>query len=510
MNLLYIVPGSHRVLAVLTLGLLLQASATVTVDGRVVSSTTSAPIRKATVTLQSGAAERSAITGVDGRFRIADLAPGNYRLKAERAGFLPDESEYEIEAQENVADLDLKLDPQAVLAGHVLDEDGDPLPGAEVTYRRYRNGKHGQAIESGGNEADADGYFLIAGLRPGHYTLSARPPEKAAAGVHEIYIETYYPNATGEEGATPLKLAAGAEIRNLEVRLRKAQAYRVRGRYVIAGGDDAIRVNLNLVPDPKSTHPGPGSYSVTAREGRFQFPGVQPGAYVITTGQNFSEDQSTGDYLRHSLSCYYPVTVASDMEDLVVNLGPGIEVTGHVRSSGAEKKVGLRLMPLLPRPDLTVPVKKDGTFAISKCPADHYRLQIIPPKGDYVSLILFNGEEVKERMLDLTAGAGGVLEIGLGSPAAEVTATAKGREGARVIIWSRDASVSAIADTDDKGETVFTSLAPGEYRIAAWESYENAPDTTPEALKECDAIASRLELREGARKTVELSPVPAE
>jgi protocatechuate 3,4-dioxygenase beta subunit len=487
-------------------GLLLQTVVTVAVTGRVVSSTIGAPIRKAAVTLQSGAVERVAITDAEGRFRFSDVAIGKYVVKAERAGFVKDENEYEIEVQENPTDFDLKLDPQAILAGRVLDEDGDPMPGAGVRFSRYRTTKRGRSIETGGNDADADGHFVIGGLSPGYYLLSAKPPENVPTGAHETYVETYYSDSIEKEGAADFKLSAGTEIRNIEIRLRKSRSFQVRGRLVLFGGEKVARVELLLTPDPMSPHPGSDTHSASARDERFTFAGVRPGAYILSTGLNYSQDASTGDYRAASRSCYYPITVDTDLDDLVVNLGPGVDVTGHVKSEGDNKHIGLQMIPRLPRAIGYVPVKKDGTFAVSRWPADYYHLMIMPPKGEYVSSIQFNGEEVKERTLNLTAGVGGTLEIELARLAAEVTATVKGEAGASVVLWSKDASVSVATLTDDRGQATIGNLAPGEYRIAAFEDPEESPDSD-ESFKKWETSATKLNVAKGEHIKVELTPI---
>jgi hypothetical protein len=88
LNLLYIVRGSRIVFAALMLGLLLQAGPAPVIAGKVVSSTTGAPLRKATVTLKSGKVDPATAPDAEGRFRFDGVPPGQYRLKTVRQGFL--------------------------------------------------------------------------------------------------------------------------------------------------------------------------------------------------------------------------------------------------------------------------------------------------------------------------------------------------------------------------------------------------------------------------------------
>jgi len=76
--------------------------------------------------------------------------------------------------------------PTAVLAGHVLDENGTPIRSAWVNASRWKDiaGKR-RFTESHAVSTDADGYFLIADLTPGSYTVAASPEDdpQASGGV---------------------------------------------------------------------------------------------------------------------------------------------------------------------------------------------------------------------------------------------------------------------------------------------------------------------------------------
>src|SRR6202043_3283986 len=93
----------------------------------------------------------------------------------------------------------------------------------------------------GGSQVQADGTFVIGSLAAGRYYLSAtdnrgnymddaeRPGRK---GPEEGYVTTYFPNAIDAAAAAPIEIAAGAELRGIEIRLRKARVFRIRGKVV--------------------------------------------------------------------------------------------------------------------------------------------------------------------------------------------------------------------------------------------------------------------------------------
>src|SRR5437868_15547714 len=99
--------------------------------------------------------------------------------------------------------------PAAVVTGRVLDEDGDPVPDAEVTVWRRKFVFAGPKFEAAGSAQSNDlGEYRIGGLLAGNYYVSASAPvnfqslvpaqrnlDEAGAKVPETaYVTTYYPN----------------------------------------------------------------------------------------------------------------------------------------------------------------------------------------------------------------------------------------------------------------------------------------------------------------------------
>jgi hypothetical protein len=117
------------------------------IAGNVVSSTSGAPLSQARVTIanvEDRSATTSLITGDDGAFAFTNLAAGKYSLAGARRGFIQSFfNQHENYATAIVtggaADsehLVFRLTPQAVLTGHVFDEAGDPVRKASVSLYR--------------------------------------------------------------------------------------------------------------------------------------------------------------------------------------------------------------------------------------------------------------------------------------------------------------------------------------------------------------------------------------
>ncbi len=106
----------------------------------------------------------SSETDADGRFEH-ELRAAETRLYAVKDGHPPSEPvELQVGPGEDIDGLVLRLQESCRVEGRVLDEHGSPVPGAEVQVQgHYVNGV----------ETDAEGWFAIDGLAPGHGTLSA-------------------------------------------------------------------------------------------------------------------------------------------------------------------------------------------------------------------------------------------------------------------------------------------------------------------------------------------------
>jgi len=116
--------------------------------GIVTKDSDSVPLKKALIELiadsQNDGRNYTALSGADGSFRIEDVVPGRYRLFAERSGYQEIDKHrvrsegrlLTLSAGQEVSDLTIRLQAAAVLEGRVSDEDGDPMPEAQVAVLR--------------------------------------------------------------------------------------------------------------------------------------------------------------------------------------------------------------------------------------------------------------------------------------------------------------------------------------------------------------------------------------
>src|SRR5262249_16924149 len=129
------------------------------------------------------------------------------------------------------------------IAGRVLDEDGEPLQGAGIQILRfnYANG-HRQLISVAGATSNDRGEYRLFGLPAARYLLRASLPNgpmsrpMAASSlvpeVQDSYFPLYYAGVSEVDSASPVSLAEGGELDDIDFRLRKVRAATIRGRLV--------------------------------------------------------------------------------------------------------------------------------------------------------------------------------------------------------------------------------------------------------------------------------------
>ena len=221
------------------------------------------PIRKANVHLQGGSSQPGQLpfnygesTATNGTFVFDDVAPGRYMLTVEKTGFVATRygarsnatpgTQFTLTAGMELKDLTLKMTPQGVITGKVLDQDGDPVTTATLQVLRYaytRGRRHAANRAAATNVNDLGEYRVRRFYTPGRYYISAivhcntsvaqhRSGPGRAGEVQEGAVTTYYPNGADVSGAAAIDVTAGSETRGIDIHLLRAKVYTVRGKAV--------------------------------------------------------------------------------------------------------------------------------------------------------------------------------------------------------------------------------------------------------------------------------------
>ena len=524
-------------------------------EGKLIDAATGEPVRKANVVLMQMPAagggmsmtgpppSTAASSDAEGKFSFPKVEPGRYMLSADKAGYVRQQygtragqfgpgTNLALEPGQKITNIEFKLMPQAVITGKVVDEDGEPVPHTMVNVLR-RTPLARQPMGMMGMSANDVGEFRIAGLAPGRYVIRAeqRGPMFGAAtqaatepkGEGSLgYVPTYYPGVTDDASASEISVAAGQQLSGMDIRLRKGRVFQVSGRVQgLPAGSSRIQVSLQ----PQRTSRGAmvfgfGLGGNVKADGTFALPSVMPGSWdAVAMSLESGRPQMMG---RASLT----VTNAN-VENVVVQAGSPLELTGRVIQEGDVQPGGhantavtgqVMLQPLKPFPMFIQParIQEDGIFKIGGVSRDHFRVDVIGLSGDrYVKSVRAGNVDVTASGLDLSAAeTAPPIEIRVSAKGAAVSGVVldgdKPSPGAIVVALmqpfnpDRRSAMQKTVTTDQNGRFTLQGLAPGEYRIYAWDSYLNLNDLDAEQLKPFEKLSAAVRLKEEAREQVEL------
>lgn len=369
-----------------------EPTGTGTIRGRVVAADTGSPMRRANVNLQpvvtpqtvsppgavtstvtfttSGgertvqsisapmARPRTATTDAQGNFEFTGLPAGNYRVVANpgqySAGYLgiaygakrpmglgmsDPGMTIELADGQRFDKATIGLPRGAVITGRVTDDNGDPMARVQVYTLLFAPGStRGQRTGSGAQTDDL-GQFRIYGLNAGDYVVVAEargptfvppnaPPESEDDKIG--FMTTYFPGTPDEGAAQRVRARAGAETPGLEIRMATGRLFRVSGMVTDSQGRAAARSNGQLMRRVGTSMSSFG-FS-TDEQGRFAMRNIPPGTYRLIARGGGRPGGPPVEVPQNEPAeiGFLPVTIASDLEGLVVMLSPGATISGQV------------------------------------------------------------------------------------------------------------------------------------------------------------------------------------
>jgi hypothetical protein len=495
-----------------------QVQQTGSIGGRVLSMT-GEPVEKTTITLSrvsmsSGIPSPEGLfpapsqpvaleTGADGTFSFADLTPGAYMLRAGRRGYasLTRVRTLTLQPGQAISDVIFKVTPQAVISGRIADADGDPLENAGVSALRAtynRNGKQWTTI--GSARTDSQGSFRISGLPPGKYILSA--------GARNYGIATFYPGSPDPSGASAVQAGAGSELSGLDIRVLRdgPRRFAIRGKAVMTTGGTVTHGQSLTVKTPDGQGGGGPAGSVRD-DGSFEIKNVRPGTYIVQTLDAFLRSGGAVTTAWTDKGQVEATVTDHDVEDVVLPIRPAMTIPGVVKIVGGDLHAQPTVAWLAHAVSFNgaapaAQVREDGSFEIGGLGPVLYDVQLRGlPYHVFVKSIRFAEHDVTHVPVDLKDGPPGKIEILLCPGAPSVAGIV--RPDAVVALWNKD-DVHTIT-ADEHGAFRFDNLAPGDYRLLAWQEIEDGLAEYAPFRDSFEKQATRLTLTEGAEVT---PPIP--
>jgi hypothetical protein len=198
-----------------------------TIVGRVTDSATGFGITGVAVELRQNEVFYRTTTDESGAFRLIGVKYGDYGGSAvEKTGYdrhgdvasILSSGVVRVHGQDPVR-WEVQMDPWTTLHGHVLNADRKPKAKVQVQLKRLA-ALGGLYAET---PSDENGAFLFEKLKPGSYTLLAKPTPKdqIQEGVRVEAVPTDFPSTVEISQAEKIVIRGGVDLPDYQIRLRR-------------------------------------------------------------------------------------------------------------------------------------------------------------------------------------------------------------------------------------------------------------------------------------------------
>ena len=373
-----------------------------------VTGTNGLPLPYAVVRLEGSPEPQIVRTLADGRFEFRALPRGPHSIGASKVGYFLRDARVPLQPGETLDNWPLALEAWGIVTGRVFDEYGDTVQGAkvEVLQLRYEGGRRRLVgMTALGSATDDYGSYRLFGLRAGQYIVSAEVGSAVAVADLPGYARTLFPGTLVAAHAQLVTVGPG-EVTGIDFGLVRTPSATVAGRFVNAK-DEPTGGSLQLLPSQHSLSvmgvpAGARIYS----DGRFEFPNVAPGEYVIQGYRGRTNNWTEGEF-----GAVHVTVTDGDVRGVVVRTSLGSSIRGRIvfePSLGSSLPnpwdVGLSPIPvdydLSPQNNFaSANVQPDGSFVIDGINGPR-RLEVVTaPAGWVLKEIRAGGITVTDQVL---------------------------------------------------------------------------------------------------------------
>jgi hypothetical protein len=310
----------------------------------------------------------------------------------------------------------------------------------------------------------------------------------------------------------------------------RTQLFKVSGRV-------APPTNVQAPPPAGNVAPGPPIVNIT-----LGFLRLEGGSGFIAMSQTY--DPATGNFeLRNIVPGSYAIqanagnstarlpieVVNADLTNLVLSLSAGVTIQGRVQVAGGAPMpttpVRIQLKPVfkgLPHFVGFVPAAQanpaDGLFRFDRTLPGEYRATV-QAAGHYVKEVRFENSDALNSSFDLSEGRplDPTLDIVLSPNVAQLDGIVmddRGQPlpGAQAVLvpnQNRDRfELFKAGTTDQAGRFSMRDVAPGDYKLFAWDSLDNFAYFEPEFISKYETQGKAVHVDESARVSVETKVIP--
>lgn len=447
-------------------------------------------------------------TDASGGFTLsADPTATGVRLFISRDGYRAQDGKNRValSVKAGAAPLSIKLMPQSLIQGRVIDAAGGPIAGIGVNLVRVEihNGRR-QARQAFDQITNQNGEFRLEDLPPGMFYLRATG---RAGG--QTYGPVYYPSAATQDDAQLLTATAGKSI-SADFHLASHASFHVRGIVTNMPLRRNVVVHLLRGDDPLG-----GSAAVTPG-GTFEITGVTPGSYTV---QAYTPDVTPLNVGEAAVD-----VEARDPVPVKLTLSEGEDISGHIEFRGPgtiDQYAVVYATPFHPRhwpgdvKDSVAVMNPKGNFVLKNVQPGKYEISVRGLPDFYLSELHANTVsgplDILGKGLTVTDNYPPTLAVVMKSGAAEVFGSIDGASSGELfsvaLIVMRDGIAIPTVVRAPEGQIRIGGLSPGDYTLLAWPDSHEVEYRNPDVLSELLSRGTQVSLREGARRSVLVPPV---
>ena len=508
------------------------------IDGTAIDRVTQAPVRKATITITNlmGNYSFAGVTDSQGKFHIDNADPGRYIVQNVTAqGYWYErprqpENQFTVNEEEHVTGIKVELEPYSVISGKVTNEDGEPMRDVSIQTFSYNYVRGVKRVGSSGSvNTDDRGEFRLIDLRPGRYLIRAwLRAENSSAFVNVTqpsasphinfpetgYAYTFYPNVNDPAQATLVRVAPGTTTPGIDFQLRSVPVFHLRGKVTKTQEDFRSNITATDCSHGDSANRDVSYNAPTDYEGAFDLSGLAAGTYCLTTG---------GGRRNATAFARRTVTITDrSVTDVELVPQPTQPVTGVVTTadqSPVPPRMRLNFQPIENQGNYGAAVN-DGKFEIDGMQPGTYQVIVsgLMP-NTYLKSIQFGSQEVPTGNVAI-GPEGGQISLLIGTDAGILAGTVQTESGdpaasAEITVVPDDAlaqraDLVKTGSTDAKGSFQVRGLAPGTYRVYAWEDQDlRGLPSMPDFRKEFSGYAASVVINPSATANVQVKSIPA-
>ena len=484
-------------------------------------------------------------TDRSGRFLVPDLEEGSYRLLVTQNGYVRQEygqrvfpgqgSLISLAAGQTFKDITIRLTETGNAGGRIVDNNGLPAVGVPLQLLKASFNQNGQRVfqQAGTARTNDRGEYRFHWVTPGHYYLAGGTAAASYAFLvvgnspnepGDSYLLTYYPGVTDITRATAIDIKSGSEV-VLDFAVPKQQLFTISGKVVnpapTAANGTLPAATISLA-----------FQTLTGANGAFF---SQKQDYDATTGTFALRDVLPGSYVLQAavppFSARLPLEVTnSNVENLVVELNSGVNITGRFITDGDNLppvntlQVQMRLTSnglqnyVIGTSSASQTAAADGSFSISGVLPGEYRIIANPSQDFYVKELRYNRLDALTNPVSVCCNSdSATIEVVISRNVGQIDGVivddrmqpVPGVQAVLVPDARQRTELYKTATTDQTGRFVVRGLAPGDYKLFAWEGVENYGYFDPDVMRRAEDLGKPVHVGESAMLAVEGKMIPA-